>query len=245
MNAVITAGGRVSGEYARASGTDVKALALVRGTTMLARVISSLREAGVERIAVVGGDDVRRACEDSVELIIPEAPRGSENVIAALRAWPEYHEPLLYATSDMPYVTTEAAADFISRVPHGNVAISLCEFRAFVERFPEAPSGFGIKLAGERVVNGGLFCIPAGSGDRLATIAAEFFDARKQPWRMVRLINPASAFRFAIGALSIGHLEVEATRIAGVAASAVRGCAPELGFDADDAAEYEYANEHA
>ena len=191
MNAVITAGGRVDGEYAKAAGTDVKALAVVRGATMLSRTIAALRGAGVKRIAVVGGEDVRRACEGSVDAVIPEKPRGSENIIAALRAWPEYHEPLVYATSDMPYAGADAVADFIARSPEGHFALSLCEFGAFVERFPEAPSGFGIKLAGERVVNGGLFSIPAGWGERLAGLAAQFFDARKEPWRMVRLINPA------------------------------------------------------
>ena len=245
MNAVITAGGRVDGDYARAAGTDVKALAVVRGATMLARTIAALRGAGVKRIAVVGGDDVRRACEASVDAIIPEKPRGSENIIAALRAWPQYREPLIYATSDMPYVTTDATADFLARSPEGHFTLSLCEFNAFVERFPEAPSGFGIKLAGERVVNGGLFVIPAGSGERLAGLAAQFFDARKQPWRMVRLINPAAALRFAFGRLSIAHLEVEAQRIGGLPATAVRNCAPVLGYDADSAAEYEYAIDHA
>jgi GTP:adenosylcobinamide-phosphate guanylyltransferase len=245
VNAVITAGGRVDAEYARVAGTNVKALAVVRGATMLARTIDALRGAGVARIAVVGGDDVRRACESSVDEIIAEKPRGSENIIAALKAWPQYREPLIYATSDMPYVGTEAVADFIARVPEGHFALSLCEFNAFVERFPEAPSGFGIKLAGERVVNGGLFTIPAGSGERLALLAAQFFDARKEPWRMVRLINFGAALRFAFGRLTIAHLEAEAQRIGGLPATAVRGCAPELGFDADTAAEYEYAIAHA
>jgi GTP:adenosylcobinamide-phosphate guanylyltransferase len=244
VNAVITAGGRVDGEYARAAGTDVKALAVVRGETMLARTIAALRGAGVNRIAVVGGDGVRRACEDSVDEVIPEKPRGSENIIAALRAWPGHREPLIYATSDMPYVDTEAVADFIERSPKGHFTMSLCAFNAFVDRFPEAPSGFGIKLAGERVVNGGLFAIPAGTGESLAGLAAQFFDARKQPWRMVRLINPAAALRFAFGRLSIARLEVEASRIGGLPATAVRNCAPELGYDADTAAEYEYANAH-
>ena len=245
MNAVITAGGRVDGEYARVSGSDIKALASVRGETMLQRVIASLRGAGVSRIAVVGGEDVRRACHDAVDAIIPESVRGSENVIAGLRAWPEDREPLLYATSDMPYVVPEAVADFIARAPEGRFALSLCEFQAFAQRFPDAPDGFGITLAGERVVNGGLFVIPAGHGERLASLAAQFFDARKQPWRMVRLINLGAVLRFAVGRLSIAHLEAEATRIGGVAATAVRECAPELGFDADTAGEYAYANAHA
>jgi GTP:adenosylcobinamide-phosphate guanylyltransferase len=245
VNAVITAGGRVDGEYAAEAGTDVKALAVVRGATMLARIIEGVRAAGATRIAVIGGDEVRRACEGDVERVIPERPRGSENVIAALRAWSDHDEPLLYATSDMPYASAAAVCDFARRAPDGHVSISLCDYAVFDSRFPQAPPGFGIRLAGERVVNGGLFVIPAGAAERIAGIAAQFFDARKAPWKMVRLVNPGAALRFAFGRLSIAHLETEARRIAGVPATAVRNCAPELGYDADSVAEYRYARANA
>jgi GTP:adenosylcobinamide-phosphate guanylyltransferase len=245
VNAVITAGGRVEGEYAAAAGTEIKALAEVRGATMLARIVEAVRRAGAARVAVVGGEDVRRACESMVDLVIAESPSGAQNVIAALRAWREHDEPLLYATSDMPYAHPEAVADFVRRAPAGHLAISLCDYEAFAKRFPHAPPGFGIRLAGERVVNGGLFMLPAGSAERVAGVAARFFEARKRPWQMVRLVHPTAALRFAVGRLSIAHLEAEAQRILGLPATAVRGCAPELGFDADTIAEYVHAGIHS
>jgi hypothetical protein len=62
---------------------------------------------------------------------------------------------------------------------------------------------------------------------------------------MARLVNIGAVARFAVGRLSVAHLEAEASRIAGVAATAVRDCAPELAFDVDERAEYAYANTHA
>ena len=99
----------------------------MRGTTMLGRVLDALRGCGADRIAVVGGDEVRDACGPAVEQFMDESPSGSENLLRALRAWPEDGEPLLYATSDLPYITAAAVRDFIERVPSGALGVPLAE----------------------------------------------------------------------------------------------------------------------
>jgi CTP:molybdopterin cytidylyltransferase MocA len=243
VKAVITAGGRVDGAFAEAAGTSIKALAPVRGETMLARMIAALRAAGIDQIAVVGGEEVRTACAASVDRVVAESPSGSENLLRALRAWPD-SERLIYATSDLPYVTPSAIVDFLERAGQGTLAVALSEFGEFNARFPGAPPSFGITLAGERVVNGGLFSIPHGATERLAAMATRFFEARKRPWRMASLVGPAVLFRFLSGRLRVADLETMALHVLQVPAQALRGCAPELGFDADTAAEYRYACTH-
>lgn len=245
MKAVVTAGGRVDASYASLAGTDIKALARVRGATMLDRIIDALRGAGVARIAVVGGASVREACVDRVERIVDESPSGTQNVLRALQAWPDDDgQPLLYATSDMPYVTAVAVADFVRRAPDGSIAMALSEHTDFVARFPDAPP-YGIDLARERVVNGGVFSLPCGSCAKVAELATRFFQARKASWRMATLVSPLAMLRLAAGRLSIAHIEREAQRVVGLPAAAVRGCAPELAFDADTVAEYHYACENS
>jgi CTP:molybdopterin cytidylyltransferase MocA len=243
MKAVITAGGRIDGEFARAAGTRVKALAPIRGTTMLARMIGALRSAGAEEIAVVGGDEVREACARDVDRFVEESPSGSENLLRALRAWPD-SERLIYATSDLPYVTSEAIADFLNRVGHGTLAVALAEFAAFAARFPGAPL-YGVTLGGERLVNGGVFSIPQGATEKLSSIATRFFEARKRPWRMASLVGPGVLIRFLSGRLRVSDLEAMALHVLQVPAQALRGCAPELAYDVDLLAEYEYAAAHA
>jgi GTP:adenosylcobinamide-phosphate guanylyltransferase len=243
MRAVITAGGRISGAFAQAARTRVKALVSVRGTTMLARMIDALREAGVDEIAVVGGSEVRAACASAVDRFVDESPSGSENLLRALRAWPD-SERLLYATSDLPYVDAASVTDFADRVGHGALAVALADFNAFTARFPNAPP-FGITLAGERVVNGGLFSIPQGATETLAAIATRFFEARKRPWRMASLVGPAVLIRFLSGRLRVTDLEAMALHVLQVPAQALRGCAPELAFDVDTVADYRYALAHA
>ncbi len=244
MRAVITAGGRIDGAFAAEAGSSVKALAPVRGATMLRRIIEALRGAGASRIAVVGGDEVRAACEADVDRIVTEGPSGSENILRALRAWPDDGDTLLYATSDLPYVSAAAIEAFIAQVPAGVLALPLADAEHYARRFPGAPP-FGITLAAERVVNGGVFVVPPGSAERIAGVAARFFDARKRPWQMAGLVSPWVLLRFLLRRVSVGDLETLASRTLSVPALAIRRCAPELAFDCDTAAEYEYARANA
>lgn len=243
MKAVITAGGPIDGEYAILAGTRVKALAQVRGATMLDRTISVLREAGVDRVAVVGNEDVARSADGSVEKIVADAGTGAKNVLGALDAWPDDGEPLLYLTCDMPYITTAALTSFLERVPSDTLAMPLTEIRAFEQRFPGAPP-FGITLADVRVVNGGVFHIPAGATGRIRTFATALFEARKAPWRMATIAGPMLLLKFAVKRLSIEELEARARRVLGMNVAAIRNAAPELAFDADSADEYRYAIDH-
>lgn len=239
---VITTGGRVDGPFAQAIGTRVKALAAFAGSTILQRTIAALREAGVERIAVIGGEEVRRACARDVERCIDESEDGAENLRRALRAW-NGDEPLLYATSDMPFISANAVRAFLGRTNGDALAMPLTEWSDFQQRFPGAPP-FGITLAGEKVVNGGVFFIPRGGASVVEAFATRFFDARKHPLRMALLAGPVLLARFMLKRLSVQYVETQASRRLGIRACAVRGAPPELAYDVDLFEEYRYAVEH-
>lgn len=242
-SAVITAGGRVEGEFARVLGTPVKALAPFRGKTLVQLAVEALRGAGIDRIAVVGGAEVRSACHDAVERVIDESADGSENLRRALHAW-DTGSPLLYLTSDMPFITPQSLQAFISQVPQRTLSLPLTECNDFMQRFPDSPP-YGITLAGEKVVNGGAFVIPAGAHERIERFAAQFFDARKSVWRMARLAGPVLLLQFAMRRLGVGQLESHAQRLLGIPARAVRSAPAELAYDVDVLEEYRYAVAHA
>jgi len=238
----MTAGGRIDGAYAMEAGTTVKALVDVRGRTMLARAIAAARGAGGSKIAVVGGDEVRAACGASVDVVVPESARGAENVTRALRTWPT-DEPLLFLTTDLPYISAETLAAFVTAAPDDALAMPLATPDAFYARFPGAPP-VGITLGDERVVNGGAFLFPAGYAELVIEIAAKVFDARKSPWKMAAVLGASLAWRFATKRLTVSGLEEAAPRRFGIAIKAVRACAPELCFDADSVEDYRYVVRH-
>jgi GTP:adenosylcobinamide-phosphate guanylyltransferase len=243
VKAVITAGAPIDGEFAALAGTTLKALAPVRGETMLDRTIDELREAGVDRIAVVGNDDVQRSVDGRIEKKIPDGGSGAKNVLAALEAWPDDGGPLLYVTCDMPYITADALLEFLEQVPPNALAMPLTEISDFTSRFPDAPP-FGITLAGECVINGGVFHIPARAAPRIRDFATALFEARKAPWRMATIAGPMLLLQFAFKRLSIPALEQRARSVLDMKVSAVRNSAPELAYDADTADEYRYALDH-
>ncbi len=210
---------------------------------MLHRVIFAIRTAGATRIAVVGGEQVRRACATDVDCVIEESVSGSENLRKALHAWPSDGERLLYATSDLPYVTAPAIEDFLSRTSPRALAIPLTDSADFERRFPGAPP-FGLVLAGERVVNGGVFAVPDASIPKLTALATRFFEARKQPWRMAGLVGPMVLLRFLFRRLRVADLERMAAHALDAPAGATRRCAPELAYDVDTVDEYRYACDH-
>ncbi|MBV9270433.1 MAG: nucleotidyltransferase family protein [Candidatus Eremiobacteraeota bacterium] len=238
MHAVITAGGRVDGAMQTAMGTPVKALARVRGRTMLEAAIDAARGAGARSVTVIGGDEIRSGNFD-LDRLIDEAPSGRENVLNALDAW-DGKEPLLYLTSDMPYVTPSALITFVTRVPPDTVAMAVAEEIDFLRRFPNPPA-HGVRLGNEYVTNGGAFLLPAGSRDAVRALATRFFEARKSLFQMALLLGPGLLFRFLIRRLTIADLENHALNVLGIPARAIRGCAPELAYDIDTLPEYEYA----
>jgi len=243
MRAVITAGGPIDGEYAALAGTDRKALAEVRGKTMLARAIDALRSCGIDAIAVVGNDAVARECASVAPVtMVRDAGSGEGNVLGALAAWPD-DESLLYLTCDLPYLDARSLRWFVDRIEPQTLSMPLCEYALYEQRFPGAAPA-GITLGGERVVNAGAFHLPAGSGARLRSVAAALFTARKAPWRMARIAGFATLLRFASGRLTIAALEARAHRVLELPVAALRGAPPELAYDADTAADYRYARAH-
>ena len=243
MYAVITAGGPIDGEYASAAGTMLKALAPVRGRTMIARTLDALLGCGIARIAVVGNDEVAAECARVASVtMVPDAGSGAGNVLGALDAWPD-DGPLLYLTCDMPYIEARSLRWFLEHVDAQTLAMPLAEHNDFARRFPGAPP-FGITLGGERVVNAGAFHLPAGSRGRVRSFATTLFDARKAPWKMASIAGPMILLRFLVGRASLRALETRACELLALPVAATRGAPPELAYDADTIDEYRYALEH-
>jgi hypothetical protein len=126
----------------------------------------------------------------------------------------------------------------------GTLALPLTEWEDFERRFPHAPP-FGITLCGEKVVNGGVFAIPAGGAPRIEAFARRFFDARKSPLRMAQLTGPMLLLQFLLKRLSVAKLQEHAERLLGMQARAVRSAPAELAYDVDILEEYRYAVDRA
>ncbi|MGP6157535.1 MAG: nucleotidyltransferase family protein [Vulcanimicrobiaceae bacterium] len=242
MIAAITAGGRVDGEFAAAIGTEVKALAPLRGGTVLDVVLAAAAEAGAARLVVVGGEEVRARYAPRVDRVIAESPYGRENLRLALEAAGD--DELLLLTSDLPFVGPSDVRAFVARSRGYDVAMPLVSDRAYREAFPGAPP-HDTQLGAERVVNGNAFYFAPGAAPRTLAAAQHLFDARKSLWRMAGLLGPVLLLRFAFGRLRVEHIEARAATTLGLRTHAVRDQAPQLCYDIDSLEDYRYALDFA
>jgi CTP:molybdopterin cytidylyltransferase MocA len=238
VKTVITAGGRIEEAFAAAAGTAVKALAPLGAGALIDVAIEAARGAGCGAIAVVGGAAVRAHCAGRVERFIDESPSGAENVRRALEAWPG--EPLLYLTSDIPFVTAAGLRDFLGRAQHFALAMAIADAGRYARAFPGAPP-HEVRLGGERFANGSVFRFAPGAPEAVMTMAGSFFDARKDLRRLAGLLGPRLAWRFVTGRLRIADVERRARDVLGVPVAAIRACDPGLCYDVDTLEDWEYA----
>jgi CTP:molybdopterin cytidylyltransferase MocA len=238
VRAVITAGGIVGGEFASAIGTPVKALAPFSTGTLLDVAIDACAAAGIDGIAVVGGDAVREHLRDRDVRVIDAAVDGGTNVLRALDAWPG--ERFVYLTSDLPFASGSGVRDLVERSDRAALAMALGCIEAYRARFPGA-AAHEVALRGERIANGSAFVFAPEAVAPARALATRFFDARKSLFALARLLGPALCLRFAVKRLGVADVEAYGTRMLGLPVAALRDCDPGLCYDVDTLEEYRYA----
>jgi molybdopterin-guanine dinucleotide biosynthesis protein A len=238
LRAVVTAGGRVDPAFADAIGTPFKALAPLGSRLLLDRVLEALGAAGIGEVAVIAEPAVAEHAASRGARAIAADPDGATNVLRALDAWPE--GDLLYATCDLPFITGAALDALLTASEPYDLTLPLAAADAYAAAYPGA-APHATALGGERVVNGSVFVIRRVAVAPVRRVAGAFFDARKSPLGMARLLGPGLLTRFVLRRLRIADVEGRATKVLGVHAAAVRDQSPALCYDVDSLDDYTYA----
>jgi hypothetical protein len=237
LRAVVTAGGRVSGAFAQAIGTPVKALAPFGTGVLLDVVLDAIAGAGIADVAIVGDSEVEARVGGM--RLIPAAADGATNVARALDAWPA-GDDLLFATSDLPFASAAGLRAFLDASAGYDLTLPLASATAYEAAYPAAPPHV-TTLGGERVANGSVFFIRGSARASVRTVAGKFFAARKSALGMARLLGSALLWRYFVRQLRIADVECRAEHVLGVRAAAIRDAAPSLSYDIDTLEDYEYA----
>jgi len=244
LDALVTAGGRIDGEFAAAVGVELKALIELGGRTVLDRVLTALRDSGrVERIVVVGPAELEKGADFSGVERLEDAGSLAENFLAGMRHWRD-SEFVLCCTSDLPFITGQAICDFLDRCPpEADLCYGVVTERDLRAAFPESRSML-IPLGGERVTGTGVFRFrPA------AVLANEgaihrVTEARKNRWAMVRLLGWGFLLRLKFNRLTIPVIERRVSQILGCPCQAILGVAPAFAFDLDKLVDWEAARRY-
>jgi molybdopterin-guanine dinucleotide biosynthesis protein A len=246
IDAVLPAGGRISGAFAEEAGAEIKALIRLDGNTLLEQVIGALRETDrVRRIVVVGPGELKEAAAEA-DRLEPEGDGGIENLLRGLEWLRQanggiYPDRVLISATDLPFLTSEAVSQFMDACPDQADVCIPAFLRAEVEaRFPGSPAEY-VRLGQEEWGTGSVFLfnptVLAANREHIE----DAFAARKNPFDMLKLLGPAFITKFLTRRLTVEDIEQRVRKIFGCSGAAIRGCSPELAFDIDVPEEYRYA----
>jgi GTP:adenosylcobinamide-phosphate guanylyltransferase len=241
---IVLAGGKAGPELAAQIGTSVRALAVVHGRRLLDIVVDALAAgAPLGTITVVGGvpeSDRYHSVADQGDFV--------SNLFAGLAACGDA-EWVLIASCDMPFLTGDVVAEFVSRGLRAgadsaaDVVYPIVRVADCYARYP------GIKRTAIRLREGEftggnvMLARPSFLMER-RQVLSDAYSARKQPFRLAGMLGFGTVARLAVSqillpsALNIGFLERQVGRLIGGRVAALVCATPEIATDLDRASDF-------
>ena len=218
-SALILAGSRPGAPdpVAAAEGVSHKAMAIVAGRTLLARVAEALGDAA--RIAVSANDPAVIAEARRLGLeVLPPASGPSASVASALDA---LRTPLVVTTADHALLQAAWVDALIGRTPGGtDVSVMLAE-RGRVEADAPPTRRTWLKFADGQWSGCNLFYLATPRAAQAIDLWKLVEADRKRPWRIVARLGPGLLLRFLLGRLTLEDAVATLGRRAGAAAAVV------------------------
>jgi len=253
VDAILPAGGRISGRFAAEAGAAVKALIpLCDGRAVIERTLHTLRATGrIGRVVVIGPAEVAgHPAAREADVVLPEGgSSGVANIMRGLQWLEEANadtrpDRVLVLTTDLPFFTPEAVTGFLDACPSDlDICLPIIERKEFHARFPGLPVRFARLRDGHWVIGCAFLVNPTALG-RNRRLIERAFASRKSQILMAGLLGPLFIFRFLAGRLTVGMVEEQCLRLLGCTGKGIRGCPPELAFDIDRRKDLHYVRTH-
>lgn len=215
-----------------------KALYKINGKMMIEYVIDAVKMSSkVKKVIVIGPHDkLERHLSGKVDAVIDS--RGT--VMDSLAAGIEYlnrgntGENILICSCDMPFITTEAIDDFISRAERLDVDLCypIVEKSLNLSKYPDMKRTY-LKMKEGSFTGGNVFYMNPGILEKCFVLADRLVEARKNPLKMARILGFTFMIRLITGTLTISAVERKVHRLLGIKAKAVISAYPEIGQDID------------
>ncbi|WP_298090930.1 nucleotidyltransferase family protein [uncultured Sphingomonas sp.] len=202
FHALILAGSRGGPDpVALHAGVSDKALAVVGGRTMLARVVEAVRAAGADRIMVAASSSAVAHAATTLGVELLQASAGPSASTAAGLA--QLEAPLLVTTADHALLEPGWITRFIADVPAGTDVAVLLARRDVIERDVPGTQRTYLRFADGAWSGCNLFMLQTAAAARAVTLWQGVERDRKRPWRIVRRLGPGLLLRYLIGRLTL------------------------------------------
>jgi molybdopterin-guanine dinucleotide biosynthesis protein A len=235
IDCVVLAGGPHDDVAALQPGAPNKAFVEIGKQTLVARVLTALRESpSVGRIVVVAPPAVRgRRDLEVADELRPDGVLITESLRNGLAGFPADAQVLIVA-SDLPILTGHAVDDFIARVAalQADVIYGCVEKGVHMQRFPEVPHTWA-RMRDGTYCGGGIVSMKPRALPMLERFIEQLGAARKHPFKLASLFGWDMLARFAVGRLSIAQAESRAARILGAPVRALISPYPETAVNVD------------
>ncbi|MAW89918.1 MAG: GTP--adenosylcobinamide-phosphate guanylyltransferase [Altererythrobacter sp.] len=240
--ALVLAGTRPGGDpFAEGLGVPHKALIELEGEPLLNRVISALRGAGIQRIAVScdKGPVADLAIALGAEVLAPG--RGpSASVGLALDA---LGTPLLVTTSDHALLEAGWVRELIEGTrSDADVSVMLAR-RDAIERAMEGTKRTYLRFADGQWSGCNLFYLQSPDAAKAIETWAMVEADRKRPWKIAARLGPATLFSMLLGRLSLQEGLERLGRRIGISAQLVAASDGLAAVDVDKQADLDAVRE--
>ena len=216
------------------TGQPIKGLVEVCGKPMVQWVVEALQKAtSIHRIVVVIPAQASRGSWATDVTVIDSVGDILDNCEAGLDAV-DGKRPVMWLSADIPALTPEAVDDYASQVLVRGVEASYALILAtdIDEQFPGSVRTY-IKLKEGRLTGGNIVSCTVELEHRLKVQARQLLNARKEPMKMARVVGPAIAAKFALGALTVPDVEERLLKVFDVHGAGIFTSHACIGADVD------------
>lgn len=220
-HALVLAGSRPGAPdpVAAAEGVAHKALVDVGGMPMLARVLRTLREAGVEHIAVAADHPEVLSLAYAFSAI-PVTPGAGPSASVA-EGFRTMGPPLLVTTADHALLEPQWIADFVADAPdEADVAVLLARREAVEQALPDARRTW-LRFADGSWSGCNLFLLNSSKAESAIATWEAVEAERKRPWRIAARLGLGTLASYLLGRLTLADAVARLGQRVGVRAAVV------------------------
>jgi CTP:molybdopterin cytidylyltransferase MocA len=233
LAAVVLAGSRPGSAdpVAAAEGIPNKVLATVGGATLLARVVTALRSAGIGTIAVSANHPAVEAEARRLGTILLPTARGPSESVAL--AFERFGSPLLVTTGDHPLLQAGWIEALVAATPPGaDVAVMLAR-RDRVEAAAPDTRRTWLTFADGQWSGCNLFLLASPAAANAVAAWRQVEGDRKRPWRIARRLGIGTLWSYWRGRLALAEGLARLGRTLGVTAALVPATDGRAAIDVD------------
>lgn len=235
IDAIVLAGGDARGLD---DTVPCKGLVPICDRPMVEYVVDALRASTrIGRIVTVLPDAGRSSWQHKVDRVIINYGNVVENFLAGAEALGDA-ERILVLSGDVPLMTPDAIEDYLRRCEpfDADLYYPIATKESVEARFPGVQRTY-MRTRNGTFTGGNIGLISPATIIANRDLMQSVFDARKSPFRLIRILGFPFVLKFLLRLLTIEELERKVSEIIGGRGKAVVVEHPEIGFDVDKPAD--------